>query len=996
MRLLALKLTVLSLAVTCLVFGGAKQGTVVVKHLPLDGVPGVVLKNRQNSLYLPNRVIVKLMPQTTTSLSKSVFGIESIDRVLSRAMGVGYSQMFATASTPQKPGEVDLSLFYTVAYSSPNDPFTLAEELSKLPEVQYAEPWFIQTLSGQSSTANDPLYSFQWNLKQINAPAAWDITQGDSTVVVAIVDSGVKLDHPDLQANIWINHGETGLDAQGNDKRFNGIDDDGDGYVDDWHGWDLVGAQYETFDPSTTKGDNDPSPIGANNNHGTHVAGIVAAVTNNLIGVASLASKCRILAIKTTADDDYTGPGGEAYVIAGYQGIVYAVNMGAKIINCSWGGAGGAQTEQDIIDYATQHGSLVVAAAGNYIADAFSSPADYRGALSVASTDASDKLSSFSAYGSNIDVCAPGENILSTLFTVDSKTGRIVDDYEYVSGTSMASPLTAALAALVKVKFPSYTNLQVAEQVRVTCDNIDALNTGFAGALGRGRINAYRALTDSTLPSVRLQSYAIGDSRPGGNGNGVAQPAETLSVVCAYRNFLAQTSPSALILMTSDSPYLVVTQGRFPVGSLRTLDSTSNTSAPFRVYVQPSVPPSFEGHLILTFNDGEFTDMQIITFLVNPTFATQDVNDIQLTLTNNGRLGFYDFPDNTQGVGFVFHGLNHLFEGGLMIGTSSTQLVDVVRNVAGGQDEDLASSGFFTLKSPGATSDQDGFTTFSDSAALAANRIGLQVKMHSYAYSDPVDSKYIILQYEIQNTSSTTLNNLYAGIFLDWDIGKSDTEVNLNYSRYDPTRSLGYAFSSKVGGLREYLGIRALDSAVSFRSLVNDGNLDVSRAAKWAWMTGGFASSSAGPADIHHAISSGPYTIAPGSSRTVSFALVAGDSSLANLQQNADAAKAKWRRLTVGIAENGASVPLQYELRQNYPNPFNPSTAISYQLSAFSLVTLKIFDILGREVATLANEVHQPGTYTVRWDASQYPSGVYFYRLEAGDFRATRKLMVLK
>jgi hypothetical protein len=161
-------------------------------------------------------------------------------------------------------------------------------------------------------------------------------------------------------------------------------------------------------------------------------------------------------------------------------------------------------------------------------------------------------------------------------------------------------------------------------------------------------------------------------------------------------------------------------------------------------------------------------------------------------------------------------------------------------------------------------------------------------------------------------------------------------------------------------------------------------------------MTGGFASSSAGPADIHHAISSGPYTIAPGSSRTVSFALVAGDSSLANLQQNADAAKAKWRRLTVGIAENGASVPLQYELRQNYPNPFNPSTAISYQLSAFSLVTLKIFDILGREVATLANEVHQPGTYTVRWDASQYPSGVYFYRLEAGDFRATRKLMVLK
>jgi len=341
----------------------------------------------------------------------------------------------------------------------------------------------------------------------------------------------------------------------------------------------------------------------------------------------------------------------------------------------------------------------------------------------------------------------------------------------------------------------------------------------------------------------------------------------------------------------------------------------------------------------------------------------------------------------------------------LMIGTSSTQLVDVVRNITAGQDEDLASSSFFTLKTPGITSDQDGFTTFTDSAAPTLNRIGLQVKMHSYAYSDPLDSKYIILQYDIQNTNSrTSITNLYAGIFLDWDIGKTSEEVGSNYSRYDATRSLGYAFSSVSGGLREYLGIRALDSAASFRSLVNSGSIDLSRASKWDWMTGGFAASAAGPADIHQAISSGPYTIAPGATRTVSFALVAGDSSLANLQQNADAAKTKWRRLTVGIAENGPSVPLRYELMQNYPNPFNPSTAISYQLpapsgaegSAVSFVTLKVFDILGRQVTVLVNEVRQPGIHTVRWDASLFPSGVYFYRMEAGDFRATRKLMVVK
>ncbi len=975
------------------VLGGAKQGTVVVKHLPLDGVPGVVIKNRQNSLCLPNRVIVKLMPRTQASLSKSVFGVESIDRVLSRAMGVDHAQMFASAQVPQRPGDADLSLFYTVTYSSPNDPFSLAEELSKLPDVQYAEPWFIQKLTG-AFAPNDPLYGAQWHLKQINAPQAWDITQGDSTVVVAIVDSGVELDHPDLQANIWTNAGETGLDAQRHDKRFNGIDDDGDGYVDDWRGWDLVGAQYATYDPSSTKGDNDPSPTGSNNNHGTHVAGIVAATMNNLIGIASLASKCRILAVKTTADDDIRGSG-DAYVLAGYQGIVYAVNMGAKIINCSWGSAGGAQTEQDIIDYATQHGSLVVAAAGNETSSGFFSPADYRGALSVASTDINDKLSWFSNYGTNIDVCAPGESIFSTFFSIDSKTGRMVPGYEYLSGTSMASPLTASLAALVKWQFPSYTNLQIAEQVRVTCDNIDAKNPGFVGLLGRGRINAYRALTVTNLPSVRLLSYTIGDS-PGGNGNGVPQPAETLTVVCSFRNFLAQTSPLAVVTMTSDSPYLVVTQGRFPIAALRTLDSTNNKSVPFRVFVQSNVPPSFEGHLQLSLNDGGFTDTQIITFLVNPTFATHDVNDIHLTLTNNGRLGFYDFPTNTQGVGFVFNGVNHLFEGGLMIGTSSTQLVDVIRNVSAGQDEDLTSNGFFALKTPGVISDQDGSTIFSDDAAAPGNKIGLQVRMHSYAYSDPVDSKYIILQYDIANTTSTSLTNLYAGLFLDWDIGKSDTAINANYSRYDASRSLGYAFNTIPGDLREYLGVRALDSAASFRSLVNNGSIDLSRAAKWDWMTGGFAATAAGPTDIHQVISSGPYTIAPGATKTISFALVAGDSSLANIQQNADAAKAKWRRLIVGIADNGGVVPLHYELRQNYPNPFNPTTAISYQLIANSHVTLDVFDVLGRKVATLVNEIHQPGVYTVRWDASPYPSGVYFYRLEAGEFRATRKLMVLK
>lgn len=985
MRHFTLKLSVLFFACLCVVLGGAKQGSLAGKRLPLDGVPGVVMKDRNNSHYLPGRVILKLMPRTLTSLSKSVFGIGSVDRVLSRAMGVICAQMFPITPVAQKPDDVDLSLLYTVAYSSPNDPFSLAEELSKLPEVQYAEPWFIYPLAQGTFSPNDPLYSQQWSLQKINAPAAWDITKGDSSIVIAIVDSGVEWTHPDLAANIWINPGESGLDALRRDKRTNGIDDDGNGYIDDWHGWDFVGANYETFIPGTTTGDNNPNPTGPNNDHGTHVAGIAAAVTNNRIGVVSLASNCRILPVKCSADNDVRGDG-SAYILDGYTGIAYAATMGAAIINCSWGGPGGSQVEQDVIDFATQRGSLVVAAAGNEYSEIFSAPASYRNVLSVAATDQNDVRAWFSNYGDNVDVCSPGVSILSTLYP---------NTYSVLDGTSMASPLVASLAALVKEKFPTYSNLQVGEQVRVTCDDISKVNPFYDGRLGRGRINALSALTVKNLPSVRLQSFSVSDN-PGGNSNGYAEPGETVNITCTFKNYLSPTSAGAVISISTDSPYLTITQGSMSIPLMGTLD-TITTVKPFRVTILEGVPQSYNARIKVTLTDGPFTDSQYITFMINPTFATQNVNDIQLTLANNGRLAYLDYPLNKYGVGFVFNGVNHLYEGGLILGTSESRVVDVVRNEST-QDEDFRSGDFFTLQTPGIVSDQDGFTRFSDSTAPTANRIGVRVALHSYAYSNPVDSKYIILAYEITNTTTVPLTNFRAGIFLDWDIGPTEAELVRNVSRYDSTRSLGYAFSSIAGGRREYLGIRALDSASSFTTILNTSSTDLSRSAKWKWISGGFASTNGGPADIHQVIASGPYTISPGSTQTVAFAILAGDSSLTNIQQSADAAKRKWLSInkTVGIAGDQSLTPTSFHLAQNYPNPFNPTTAISYQLSAVSFVTLKVFDVLGREVAVLVNEVRQPGVYTVRWDASSFPSGVYLYRLEAGDFRAARKLMLLK
>ena len=986
---------------------GQKQGQQIIRQLPLDGVPGVTPKTRDNSHYLPNHVIIKLMPQVQASLSKSALGISSVDRVLSRAAGLSASQLFPNAAATKRTVDIDLSLIYTVSYSSPNDPFTLAEELSRLPEVQYAEPWFIYPLAQTAFTPNDSLYEQQWSLRKINAPEAWNITKGDTTIVIAIVDSGVEWTHPDLAANIWTNPGETGFDAQGRDKRTNGIDDDGNGYVDDWHGWDLVGAAWESYIPGTTKGDNNPTATGSNNDHGTHVAGIAAAVTNNRIGVASLASNCRLLPVKCSADNDARGSG-SAYVLAGYQGIVYAATMGTAIINCSWGGDGGSQVEQDVIDFATRRGSLIVAAAVNNQSDKFFSPGSYRGALSVAATNQSDVRAWFSNFGDNVDVCAPGVSIINTLYP---------RTYASLDGTSMASPLVASLAALVRGAFPKYSSLQIGEQLRVTCDDISAANPSFASRLGRGRINALRALTVTNLPSVRLQSYSVSDALAG-NGNGYAEPGESVDISCTFRNYLAPTSPAAVITISTDSPYLTVTQSTFALSVLGTLDTIA-TSA-FRMRVLQNVPQSYTARVKVTLVDGSFTDSQFLTFYVNPTFGTQDVNAIRLTLANNGRLGYYDYPENKMGVGFIFDGRNHLFEGGLILGTSSQRVVDVVRNQTA-HDADFFSQDFYTLRTPGIVSDQDGFTSFTDSAAPATSRIGLRVSMHSYAFSGPVDSKYIILAYDVKNTTSSPITNLYAGIFLDWDIG-SDTGLVRNYSRYDAGRSLGYSYCSLPGEPKAYFGIRALDTAAHFCSLVNDGSIDLSRGAKWKWISGEFTTIQAGPADIHHVLSAGPFNIGAGATRTIPFALVAGDSSLQNLQENADAAKRKWLSIktVVGVEREESEIPSAYKLEQNYPNPSNPGTAISFQLpapsarqtaggpgvegSAVSYVRLEVFDILGRQVAVLADEPRSAGRQTVHWDGSSMPSGVYFYRLTVSEasnksavrYVESRKMLLLR
>jgi hypothetical protein len=290
---------------------------------------------------------------------------------------------------------------------------------------------------------------------------------------------------------------------------------------------------------------------------------------------------------------------------------------------------------------------------------------------------------------------------------------------------------------------------------------------------------------------------------------------------------------------------------------------------------------------------------------------------------------------------------------------------------------------------------------FTDAGAPVTNALGLQVKQSTYAFTTPPDSDYILLRYEIKNTTGTALSGVYVGIFADWDMMPN---INSNKAVFEAARSLGYAWDTTASNPNPlYCGIRALDSATGYRGL-EVVSASITRSSKYSYISSGITVPSIG-GDIHMVVSSGPYTINSGHSQNVAFALIGGK-SLALLRAHADAAKAKWDLMKpiVGVNDDRRDLPARYALAQNFPNPFNPVTNISYDLPKSSRVTLTVYDLLGRAVNTLTDKVQEAGHYTVPFDASRLSSGMYFYRLEAVEtssgsgrqFVEVKKLMLVK
>jgi len=460
--------------------------------------------------------------------------------------------------------------------------------LAKDGNLIYAE---FEGINRSKFVPNDPMIAQQYAHIVMRSFEAWDYTMGSHDVLVAITDSGVKWNHPDLRANIWVNPAESAgmtinWDA-GTISGGNGVDaGEGGGKIDDLVGWDFYGT-------NGSNPDNNPYQDFSANDHGTHVSGCAAAVGNNGIGVAGSAPNVSILCCKGASN---TSPsGGIAFA---YDQIKYASEVGAHIINASWGSVGTGAYPNQIVNYATALGSLVVAAAGNENTEHNASyqdyPSDCTAAMCVAATAPGDVKASFSDYGAPIDICAPGQAILSTIIGGT--------DYAAYDGTSMASPVAAGVAALVKSMHPALSPANLMARLMTTADNIDALNPTYAGKLGAGRINAFTATMYDKIPYMVIEDYTL--TEVAGDGDGVANPGDDVTMKIALSNRLDPisglgwlTAENVTVKMRCHYPGVTIIDSLATFGTMFAGTTLLNNTQPFKfrtISALPSEPIPFE------------------------------------------------------------------------------------------------------------------------------------------------------------------------------------------------------------------------------------------------------------------------------------------------------------------------------------------------------------------------------------------------------------------
>ena len=564
---------------------------------------------------------------------REVVGNISLNKILTAYNVQSIEPWIPHAREGENSGDIYLNRIYRINIAPDRKLIQLLKaDIESLPEVHSAEYEFIRK---PNFTPNDSQYNQQWFLPQINANDAWEFWSnsgldfpGDKSVLLASVDTGVDWDHPDLRNNIWNNLGE---DADGDGQTIiqsgnswifdpgdvNAIDDDGNGYIDDFIGWDC----------SSVSGgeDNNPMPPSGVSNggtwaHGTHVAGLLGATTNNNTGIASTAFDASIMCVKVSTDEQ-----SYPYITHGYNGILYAAQAGHDagnytIINNSWGGTGYSQYEQTIIDVAYyDYGAIILAAGGNGDDENFQSneyahfPSSYDNVVSVCPLGSGDSWNNWATYHSTIDIASPGEGIRST---------RIGSGYTSWSGSSMACPIVASTMGLLKSLNPTWTNEQIETMVIQTSDpiiySVNPSNS-LDGKLGRGRVDALAALGTPLFPKIEFIDIDLFIQNDNNNIIEQGEAIELLTILGNNEDWgFADNVSGVLELSDGDNDNISILQNTASFGDANPGDALINFS-PFIIEFGDNSPiGEIEFNLNISSNvDGYIQNNQVLHFSIN-------------------------------------------------------------------------------------------------------------------------------------------------------------------------------------------------------------------------------------------------------------------------------------------------------------------------------------------------------------------------------------------
>lgn len=752
---------------------------------------------------------------------------------------------------------VDISLIYEFRVPDVVDVLAMASTFSQHEAIAYAEPRIQYEVF---LTPNDPFLGNQWYLNTIGAYTAWDSVQGDTSITIGIIDTGTNFSHPDLFNQVYYNLADP----------VDGIDNDGDGYLDNYRGWDFGGANY--WAPQ----DNDPSFVGSapGMDHGVLVTGAACAQLDNGIGVAGLGYNTQYIPLKAGVDQSIS-------ISYGMEAVVYGADQGINILNLSWGSSARSQYGQDIVNYATiNQGCLVVAAAGNRFNYTYVYPASYENVISTGSTELFDNVWDYgngtgTTYNYWVDICAPGRNIPTTTGSGSYWNGS--------TGTSMSAPLVCAAAALVKAYLPNLNNIQAGEYVRVTAEDVYGTNAPFlTDQLGLGRLDMENIVQATNVKSLRIDSMMVRDDE-----NDLPESLDTMDVYARFINYLDPISNLTVTLSSPDTNLIEVIQDTYTIPSMGTLTSETNVM-PFTIRIKENVNVRTLVFLKFAFSDGTYQDYQYFRLIINPIAVHLDENQVHTSVNGNGNFGFSDHPYNTVGLGWRYGGANNLsLDAGFIMGISQNKLVDVMKADNGKRNERLHPIAKPDLFLPGATAQREVATHFDDSQA-GTHELGIDVAQHCYQFTGGYDEKYIIMEYTLTNKNNFPINDLYAGLGNQWN----NNGTNLSNANYHPNGNFVGA-QANYGGLGHAAGITMLTDQTTnaySEGLTGYGYTD---AEKFQALTNPSNNNSVRSGPVIQFISAGPFDLAPGASKKVAFALIGG-SDLNDLATVSATAKQKY------------------------------------------------------------------------------------------------------